>query len=83
MRNRRAFSGLRFDSLIETIACQRIIHRRGWLNDTASLREAYRQASVLAARIQTLRKTIAPGQNWVREDIVDYTTALEDDPWSI
>jgi four helix bundle protein len=76
------FLGLALRSLIETVACQHIIHRRGWLTDTTFLRQAYRQAGVLAARLQTMRKTIAPGQNWMREDIVDNTTDVEDDPWS-
>ncbi|MEP7188028.1 MAG: four helix bundle protein, partial [Roseiflexaceae bacterium] len=75
------FLGLALRSLIETVACQHIIHRRGWLTDTTLLRQAYRQAGILAARLQTMRKTIAPGQNWIREDIVDYTTDVEDDPW--
>jgi four helix bundle protein len=76
------FLGLALRSLIETVACQHIIHRRGWLHDTTLLRQAYRQAGILAARLQTMRKTIAPGQSWMREDLVDYTTDVEDDPWS-
>ena len=76
------FLGLALRSLIETVACQHIIHRRGWLTDTTLLRQAYREAGVLAARLQTMRKTIAPGQNWMREDIVDYTTDAEAYPWS-
>ena len=76
------FLGLALRSLIETVACQHIIHRRRWLTDTTLLRQAYREAGVLAARLQTMRKTIAPGQNWMREDIVDYTTDAEAYPWS-
>jgi four helix bundle protein len=75
------FLGLALRSLIETVACQHIIHRRGWLDDITPLREAYRQASILAARIQTLRKTITPGQNWMREDAVDYSVDTEAYPW--
>jgi four helix bundle protein len=73
--------GLALRSLIETVACQHIIHRRGWLQDTTLLRQAYSEASVLAARIQTMRKTLAPGQHWVREDVTDYITNNEGDPW--
>jgi four helix bundle protein len=76
------FLGLALRSLIETVACQHIIHRRGWLHDTTLLRQAYRQAGVLAARLQAMRKTIAPDQRWMREDHVDYTTDNEDDPWT-
>ncbi len=76
------FLGLALRSLIETVAYQHIIHRRGWLDNTTPLREAYRQAGVLAARIQTMRRTIAPEQSWMREDTVDYTTDAEANPWS-
>ena len=75
------FLGLALRSLIETVACQHIIHRRRWLQSSALLREAYGQASALAARIQTMRKTIAPGQNWMREDAVDYYVDIEAYPW--
>jgi four helix bundle protein len=76
------FLGLALRSLIETVACQHIIHRRGWLRDTTLLRQAYRQAGVLAARLQAMRRTIAPDQSWIREDPVDYTTDIENNPWS-
>lgn len=76
------FLGLALRSLIETVACHHIIHRRGWLHNTTLLQQAYRQAGVLAARIQTMRTTIVPGQNWMREDIVDYTTDTEARFWS-
>jgi four helix bundle protein len=76
------FIGLAIRSLIETVACLYIIHRRGWLQDTTLLRKAYREAGILAARLQALRKTIAPSQNWIREDPVDYTTTSERGPWT-
>jgi four helix bundle protein len=76
------FLGLALRSLIETVACQHIIHRRKWLHDTTLLRQAYSEVSVMAARIQTMRKTIVPGQDWIRENIVDYNTGAEDFPWS-
>lgn len=75
------FLGLALRSLIETVACQHIIHRRGWLHDTANLRQAYREASTLAARLQTMRKAIAPDQNWMREDPTDYMSDAEKEPW--
>jgi four helix bundle protein len=76
------FLGLAIRSLIETVACQHIIHKRGWLRDTTLLRQAYREASLLAARLQTMRKAIAPDRNWIREDPVDYTTSLENELWN-
>src|SRR5260221_2214007 len=54
------FLGLAIRSLIETVACQHIIHRRKWLRDSTLLRQAYREAGTLAARLQAMRKTIAP-----------------------
>jgi four helix bundle protein len=75
------FLGLAIRSLIETVACQHIIHRRKWLRDSTLLRQAYREAGILAARLQTMRKTIAPEQSWIREDPVDYTTDPGSDIW--
>ena len=75
------FLGLAVRSLIETVACQYIIHRRGWLHDTAPLRQAYREAGTLAARLQAMRKAIAPDRNWILEDPTDYTTDVEKEPW--
>jgi four helix bundle protein len=54
------FLGLAIRSLLETVACQHLIHRLGCLEDAASLREAYRQAGTLAAKLQAMRKAIAP-----------------------
>ena len=70
------FLGLAIRSLLETVACQHIINRRKLLHNVASLREAYRQAEILVAKLHTLRRTLAPGQAWLREDLVAYT--LED-----
>src|SRR5215212_4340303 len=41
------FLGLALRSLIETVGCQHIIHRRGWLTDATLLRQAYREAGIL------------------------------------
>jgi four helix bundle protein len=75
------FLGLAIRSLIETVACQHIIHRRKWLRDSTLLRQAYREAGTLAARLQAMRKTIAPEQSWIREDPIDYTTDPDSDVW--
>ena len=76
------FLGLAIRSLIETVACQHMIHRRGWLHDRANLRQAYCEAGRLAARLQAMRKSIAPDQTWIREDPIDYTTDVEKEPWA-
>jgi four helix bundle protein len=62
------FLGLAIRSLLETVACQHIISRRGYLPDATKLRQAYRSAETLAAKLHTMRKTIAPEQQWLREE---------------
>lgn len=75
------FFGLAIRSLIETVACQHIMYRRGWLHDTTLLRKAYSDASLLAARLQTFRKAIAPDQKWLREEAAEYIIDDEEPPW--
>jgi four helix bundle protein len=66
------FLGLAIRSLLETVACQHLINRREFLRDVTSLHRAYRQAETLAAKLHTMRKTIAPEQPWLREESVVY-----------
>jgi four helix bundle protein len=76
------FLGLAIRSLIETVACQHLINRRGFLSDKTNLRQAYRDAQTLMAMLYTMRKTIAPSQSWLRENPVEYVTngeMVEDD----
>jgi hypothetical protein len=49
-----------------------IISRRKFLQDATLLRQAYRRAEVLVAKLHTMRKTIAPGQPWLREEAAAY-----------
>jgi four helix bundle protein len=62
------FLGLAIRSLLETVACQHLISRRGYLQGPAKLRQAYRQAETLAAKLHTMRKAVAPEQPWIREE---------------
>lgn len=71
------FLGLAIRSLIETIACQRIIGRRKLLADTNMLADANSSATVLAAKLHTMRKTIAPDKGWLREESSVYS--IDDD----
>ena len=71
------FLGLAIRSLLETVACQHIISRREFLQDVNSLRQAYREAETLAAKLHTMRKTIAPEQPWLREESAVYVTEDE------
>ena len=54
------FLGMAIRSLIETIACQRIIQRRKYLKDSSFLNEADKQAQTLAKKLQAFRKTLNP-----------------------
>ncbi len=66
------FLGIAIRSLLETVACQQIIKRHAFLQDEALLREAYRRAEVLVAKLQTMRKAIAPRPFGVREAETKY-----------
>ena len=66
------FLGMALRSLIETVACQHLISRRGYLADPAQLRQAYRDSEMLARKLQAMRRAIAPARGRVREDSVVY-----------
>ncbi len=68
------FIGLAIRSLIETVACQRIIRRREFQVDPWLLEQANRQATTLAAKLHSFRKAIAPQQGWLREEQTSYLT---------
>jgi hypothetical protein len=59
-------------SLLETVACQHLISRREYVPGATQLRQAYRGAEALAAKLHTMRKTVAPDQPWLREAEVLY-----------
>ena len=62
------FLGLAIRSPLETVTCQHLINRRGYLSDATELREAYRRADALAMKLQAMRRAISPEQRWVREE---------------
>jgi four helix bundle protein len=66
------FLGMAIRSLLETVACQHLISRRGYLEDLDPLRQAYRQAETLVAKLHTMRKSIQPDQPWIREAEIPY-----------
>ena len=66
------FLGLALRSLLETVACQHIVSRGGFLHDKDPLRQAYRRAETLAAKLQAMRRAIAPARTWVREEAGGY-----------
>jgi four helix bundle protein len=71
------FWGMGIRSLLETVACQHLINRREYLQGTNSLRQAYRHAEILAAKLHSMRKAIAPEQPWLREESPIYETEEE------
>jgi four helix bundle protein len=66
------FLGLAIRSLVETVACLHLIHRRGLLGSAAPLRKAYAHAETLVARLHTMRRAVAPSQKWLREGEAEY-----------
>ena len=59
-------------SLIETVACQQIIQRRGYLLDENLLKKIYDDSQLLVRKLQSFRKSLSKGQYQVREDISVY-----------
>jgi four helix bundle protein len=66
------FLGLAIRSLLETVACQHLISRRKYLQDATPLRQTYRRAEQLAAKLHAMRRAIAPEQRWLREEEAVY-----------
>lgn len=56
------FLGMSIRSLIETVACQEIIHRRGYFQDETILNKAYENSQTLARKLQSFRKSISSYQ---------------------
>ena len=64
------FLGMAVRSLIETVACQRIIKRRNYLTNNSILDEADNQAQALAKRLHAFRKALSPST--IREELAPY-----------
>ena len=60
------FLGVAIRSLLESVACQHLIRRRGYVSDVTALRQAYRDADQLAAKLQSMRTAVAPQRPWLR-----------------
>lgn len=56
------FLSMALRSVIETVACQHLIHRRGYLSDPEPLRHAYQQSQTLARKIQAMRRALLKEQ---------------------
>ena len=68
------FLGLALRSLIETVACQRLITRRKYVADEAYLNQLDTKAQELAKRISAFRKSLVSSNKNIREDHTTYET---------
>ncbi len=68
------FLGLALRSLIETVACQRLITRRKYVADEAYLNQLDTKAQELAKRISAFRKSLVSSNKNIREDHATYET---------
>ena len=66
------FLGLALRSLIETVACQRIIKRRKYLLNDPELDKMDAEAELLAIKIQSFRKSLGSSKYAAREDVPLY-----------
>ena len=70
------FLGMAVRSLIETIACQRIIARRNYIADSALLEEIDQKAQHLAKRLFSFRKVLISNKKSIGEESVIYETGF-------
>jgi four helix bundle protein len=66
------FLGMAIRSLTETVACQRIIQRRLYLEDESLLTQVYEDSQILAKKLQSFRKSLSNTQYQIREDTAIY-----------
>ena len=66
------FLSMAIRSLLETVACQHLIHRRGYLNDNVTLREAYQASEKLVAKLHAMRRTFLKERSF-RETSAEYS----------
>ncbi len=64
------FLGYAVRSLIETVACQHLIQRHGYL-ESGILRDAYARSEILFAKLQAFRNSLKSGA--IRESNAEYT----------
>lgn len=68
------FLGLALRSLIETVACQRLISRRKYVTDTAVMNVLDVKAQELAKRIHAFRKSLINPKKSISEEQALYDT---------
>ncbi|MBN1995618.1 MAG: four helix bundle protein [Anaerolineae bacterium] len=65
------FLGMAVRSLIETVACQRLIERRNYLDDPTLPQTVYQAGEKLSAKLQAMRRAIL-GETRLREEGAEY-----------
>jgi len=71
------FLGLALRSLIETVACQHIIRRRKYLQESGLLDVADERSNALAKKLQTFRNSLKTAGYRIKEG--DISVYIEDD----
>jgi four helix bundle protein len=66
------FLGLALRSLIETVACQRLIARRNYVADKEYLNRVDLKAQELAKRIHAFRRALAESNRSIKEEQAPY-----------
>ncbi len=66
------FLGMSIRSLVETVACQHIIRRRGYLADISLLDQAYVKSNELARKLQAFRNSLNVPPRSVKEESASY-----------
>jgi four helix bundle protein len=68
------FLGMAIRSLIETVACQRLIARRKYVNEKVFIEQLDLQAQEPAKRLQAFRRSLARSDRSIREEQSPYDT---------
>ncbi len=68
------FLGMALRSLIETVACQRLIARRNYTNEKALMEKLDLQAQELARRLHSFRRSLMNPKKTIGEEQAAYDT---------
>ena len=71
------FLGMAIRSLIETVACLRIMKRRNLVEDLKQLDQADAHSRVLVSKLHAFRKSLTPRKSRVSEIEADYIVASD------
>jgi four helix bundle protein len=66
-------------SVVESVACQFLIHRRNLVSDMGLLRRAYNHAQSLTAQLQSMRRSITQSLDVTRGCGSEYNFLIDDE----